>query len=81
MALEREMETFRRELSDLLKTESNRDRFVLIKGDAVYGVWDTRNEAENAGWDRFGLFEQFLAKKITDHEEPVYFSRNLTRCQ
>ena len=44
------------------------------------GVWDTVEEALDAGYSRFGL-DVFLAQKITDHEKPVYFSRNLTRCQ
>jgi hypothetical protein len=81
MSLDREFATFQRELPNLLKSDGNRDKFVLIRGDTVYGVFDTEDDAVNAGWDRFGLFEQFLAQKITDHEEPVYFSRTPARCQ
>lgn len=80
MALEQEMEMFQRELPILLRTKSNRDKFVLIHGDRVDSVWDTVEEALDAGYERFGL-DVFLAKKITDHEKPVYFSRNLTRCR
>jgi hypothetical protein len=80
MALEREMETFRRELPNLLRTETNRDKFVLIHNDKVDSIWDTVEEALDAGYERFGL-DVFLAQKITEHEKPVYFSRNLTRCQ
>ena len=80
MALDRELETFGRELPNLLRTESNRDKFVLIHGDKVDSVWNTVEEALDTGYERFGL-DVFLAKKITEHEKPVYFSRNLTRCQ
>jgi hypothetical protein len=80
VALEREMETFRRELPKLLQTESNHDKFVLIHDDKVDSVWDTVEEALDAGYERFGL-GVFLVKTITEHEKPVYFSRNLTRCQ
>lgn len=80
MALDREMETFQRELSNLLRTESNRDKFVLIHDDKVDSVWSTVEEGLDAGYERFGL-DIFLVKKITDHEKPIYFSRNLTRCQ
>lgn len=79
MTLDHEMEIFQRELPNLLRTESNRDKFVLIHGDKVDSVWDTVEEALDAGYERFGL-EVFLVKKITEHEKPVYFSRNLTRC-
>jgi hypothetical protein len=80
MALEQEMQTFRRELPHLLRTQSNHDKFVLIHGDLVDSVWDTVEEGLDAGYERFGL-DIFLVQKITEHEEPVYFSRNLSRCQ
>ncbi len=80
MALEREMDTFRRELPNLLRSENNRDKFVLIHDDKVDSVWDTVEEGLDAGYERFGL-DVFLVKKITEHEKPIYFSRNLTRCQ
>ena len=38
MALAREMETYRRELPQLLRDEG---KFVLIHGDDVAGIYDT----------------------------------------
>ncbi len=38
-----------------LLAEGHEGRFVLIKGEEVVGVWDTRREAVDAGWARFGL--------------------------
>ena len=79
VALEREMETFHKALPSLLTDEGNRGKYVLIHADKVDSVWDTFDAALEAGYDRFGS-ESFLAKEITDHEEPQYFSRNITRC-
>jgi hypothetical protein len=78
VALERELDTFHRQLPDLLRDESNRGRFALIHADAVAGLYPTFDAALAAGYDKFGL-EAFLVKEVTDHEEPRYFSRNL-RC-
>jgi hypothetical protein len=79
MALEQELETFRRELPQLLLQSENRGKYALIHGDKVDSVWATMDEALNAGYERFGL-EPFLVKEITDDEKPRYFSRNVTRC-
>jgi len=80
VALEQELQAFERELPRLLQDPQNRDKFVLIHGDRVEGVWPTTEEALQAGYERFGL-EPFLVKKITEHEKPLYFSRNIHRCR
>jgi hypothetical protein len=69
MALEKEMETYRRELPNLLETDEG--RFVLIQGDKVDSVWDTRADAVQAGDDRFGL-EPFMVKQILEYEQPIF---------
>lgn len=74
---ERELATFRRELPCLLRDENNRGKYALIYGDRVDSIWDTVEQAVEAGYDRFG-FEQFMVKEITEHEKPLYFSRNLS---
>lgn len=81
MALEREIELFRRELPALLADPVNAGRFVLIGGDppAVVGVYPTTDDALTAGYERVGLFTAFLVKQIVANEPPRYFSRNL-RC-
>lgn len=78
MALEREMETFRRELPTLLQGEGNRGRFALVHGETVAGLYPTFDAALADGYDKFGL-SPFLVKEVTEHEEPRYFSRAL-RC-
>ena len=78
MALEKELETFRRELPGLLGDAANRGRYALIQGEAVADLYSTFEEALAAGYDRFGL-TPFLVKEVNDREEPRYFSRNL-RC-
>ena len=79
MALEAELETYRRRLAELLENEENQGMFALVHGDEVT-VWPNDNAAIDAGYERYGLNE-FLVKEITAHEVPKYFSRRVTRCQ
>ncbi|MBP3954956.1 hypothetical protein J8F10_06630 [Gemmata sp. G18] len=81
MALEKELETFDRELPGLLINPANVGRYVLIGGSpvTVAGVYKTEEDALAAGYEMFGLAAAFLAKRISPHEEPKYFSRNI-RC-
>jgi hypothetical protein len=74
MALERELDTYRRELPRLLQDEG---KFVLVHGDEVAGVYDTEESAVEAGDDRFGL-EPFLVKQISRSEEPRLVPYDLT---
>lgn len=76
MSLERELTTFRRELPGLLADPANQGKFVLIHGEQVAGVWETRGKGLEAGYERFGL-ETFLVKEITEHEKIVYYSREV----
>ena len=66
MALEREMETYRRELP---KLREHAGKFVLIHGDEVAGIWDTFADAVQVGDDRFGL-EPFMVHEIVSEEHP-----------
>jgi hypothetical protein len=79
MALEREWETFQRELPRLLQ-EGHRGKYALIRGDAIDSVWPTLDEAMAAGYDRFGV-DPFMAQEINDHPKPRYFSHNVTPCR
>jgi hypothetical protein len=78
VALEQELETFRRELPGLLADPANVGRFALVHGDAVAGLYATFDEALAAGYEKFEL-KPFLVKEVVAHEIPSYFSRNL-RC-
>jgi hypothetical protein len=74
MALERELETFRTRLPELIDKEAG--RFVLIHGDEVAGVWDDKTQALEEGYRRFGL-EPFLVKRIVANETPLFVPRGL----
>jgi hypothetical protein len=73
MALEKELETYRRELPNLLK---QRGKFALVHGETVDSIWDTEEEAVEAGDDRFGL-EPFLVMQIRETETPRYVPGDL----
>jgi hypothetical protein len=76
VALEKELETFRRELAGLLADPTNPGKFALVHGDSVAGVYRDFDEALAAGYDQFGLMP-FLVKEVTAHEKPAFISRNL----
>jgi len=78
VALEKELETYTRELPRLL-AEGKQGKYVLIRGEEVGGVFATRDAGLDAGYDRYGL-RPFLVKEITERETPLYFSRNVNRC-
>ena len=80
MTLEREMQTFRRELPTLLADPANQGKFALIHADTLDSVWETREKALEVGYDHFGL-EPFLVKEITEHEKPRYYSHNIIPCR
>ncbi len=67
--LEKEVETYRRELPKLLTDEG---KFVLIQGDQVSGIFGTRDKALQAGYGNFGFSSPFLVKQIQAEEKPVY---------
>jgi len=74
MFLEKERATYQRELPVLLKDEG---KFVLIHGEDIAGLFETEEEAVEAGDNRFGL-EPFLVHQIRE-KEPVQFTPyNLT---
>ncbi|MBL8793047.1 MAG: hypothetical protein JNM56_04020, partial [Planctomycetia bacterium] len=56
--LQREWNTYRREAARLL-AEGHAGRHVLIKGEAIIGLWETDAEAIRAGYERF-LGQAFL---------------------
>ncbi len=63
----REIITDRRELPGLL-AEGQEGGFILIKGDKVLSLWDTFEDACQAGRERFGLGEAFLAQPIDSRD-------------
>jgi len=73
MALEKELETFKRELPNLLPMEG---RFAVICGDKITGVYVSYEDALKVGYEKCGL-NPFLVKKIQAVEQVQYFSRDL----
>ena len=50
--------------------------FVVIKGEEILGVWQTRVDALRAGIEKYGNVS-FLVKDIMESNIVAYFSRNL----
>jgi hypothetical protein len=71
MELDRELETYRRELPRLLK-EGQEGKFALVHGDTVDSCWDTGRQAYEEGCKRFGL-DLFLVQQVLK-DEPVLYS-------
>jgi hypothetical protein len=67
--IETEWNLFRRELPRLL-AEGHEGRWVLIKGDEIIGLFDSRREAMSVGTIRFGL-TPMLAEQILRWYRPV----------
>jgi hypothetical protein len=76
MALEREIEAYRKNLSELL---AHKGRFVLIHHEDVIGIFDGFEDALRAGYEKW-LNEPFLVRRINDTEKVFTVSRNLHPC-
>jgi hypothetical protein len=72
--LDKELETYRRELPNLLADEG---KFALVHGDKVYGTWATYEDAIQEGYRLFQL-QPFLVKKISSVEQVYCFTRDVT---
>ena len=71
MVLEKELETYRKNLTTLRHLEG---RFVLVYGDDVVDTYDTFDMALEAGCAQFGS-EPFLVKQIRSVEPAQFTSR------
>jgi hypothetical protein len=69
-----EWETYRREVARLL-AEGNEGRYVLIKGQQIIGIWDTREDASMMGHKLF-LFQSFLIHQIQERERTLLIGFN-----
>jgi hypothetical protein len=68
---EREIATYLRELPRLLE-EGYAGKHALIKDDEILSIWDTQNDAIEAGCERFGLEPIFV--KTIDPRDPERFA-------
>ena len=75
MSLQRELDTFRKQLPSLAKEEG---RFVLIHEAEVEGTYDSYRDALKAGYTKYRL-SPFLVKKIETVESILRFNRELWR--
>jgi hypothetical protein len=66
--LETELAYYRAHRDEWLK--SYRDRFVLVKGEKLIGVFNTQEEALRVGARSFGL-NSFLIQRVTETDRPV----------
>ena len=73
--LEKEIETYNKAIG-ALKLKYPDGGFVVIKGDEIIGVWQTRVDALKSGFEKFGDV-QFLVKNVDDQNIVANYSRNL----
>jgi hypothetical protein len=76
MALEKELETYKSKLPELLANEGE-GKFALIHADQLVDVFGTYEDAIKDGYARFKL-EPFLVKQIESIENIHFVSRLLT---
>ncbi len=76
MPLEREIETYRRELPNLL---AQKGKYVVIRGDSVVGIRDTFEDALSLGYEACGL-DLFLVRQISETEKVLHTSRSIRPC-
>jgi hypothetical protein len=70
----RDWNFYRREVGRLL-AEGHEGKWVLIKGEEIVGIWDTREQAEAVALERY-LMEPVLLQQILTREPvrgPIWF--------
>ena len=72
--LEDELATYERHRAELLG--SAQGKFVLIHDGEIGGVYDSKMDAINQGYEKFGVVP-FLVKQIVPVEAPLNFTSNL----
>ena len=73
VALELEMQTYKRELPKLSGSEG---KFALVIGDKFADVYDTYEDALKEGYKQFAL-SPFLVKQIRLKEQVQFISREI----
>ncbi len=76
MSLDREIETYKAKLPELLLEEG---KFALIHGVDLVGVYFAYEDAIKQGYEKFGL-EPFLVKQILCSEQVQFISRFIMPC-
>lgn len=73
MALEKEIDTYNKELPQLLDQQG---KFVVISDTDVIGVYVSYEDALKVAYEKCGL-KPFLVKQIQSVEQVQFFSRDL----
>ena len=73
---EKELAIYNQQKTALLASNST-GGFVVIKGDEILGVWQSRIDALKAGIEKYGNVA-FLIKNITESDTTINFSKNIT---
>ncbi|HEY2496831.1 MAG TPA: hypothetical protein VGK24_07165 [Candidatus Angelobacter sp.] len=73
MALEKELETYKKKLPELTQHEG---KFALIQGDQIADFFSTYEDAIKAGYQKYKL-QPFLVKQIRATEPVFFISRNV----
>jgi hypothetical protein len=71
MALEKELETYKKKLPEL---KAHEGKFVLIQGETVVDFYSSYDDALKEGYKRFGL-TPFLVKQVSAVEPVFYVTR------
>jgi hypothetical protein len=71
--LQKELETYNRLLPGLI---AHQGKFVLIKGDENAGMFDSYQDALDAGYAKYQL-APFLVRQILPAQNIAYFTRDI----
>lgn len=75
--LEKELDYFKKNLIQL-RVDNPQGGFVVIKEDAILGVWFSRQDAIRAGIEKLGISSVFLVKDINEpSDHAINYSRNI----
>jgi hypothetical protein len=74
-----EWDFYRREVGRLL-AEGHEGKFVLIKGEVILGIWDTREQAYDVALQKY-LMEPSLIQQIRSREPLVRTPLSFCPCQ
>lgn len=77
MPLEVEFATYDRELDSLIASAG---KFALIKGEKVFEIFDTYEDALKIGYGQFGL-DAFLVQRIEAMPTVHCFTRDINPCR
>jgi len=64
-------------LKDRLIHDGQAGRYALIGEGVFVGVWESYEDALQAGYNHFGITKRFLVKQIQDFGQAVSFTRDI----